>query len=213
MNAAHQPDYDSGLRRFISWLQSKPLLRPLAEGVLPPLRLLPDEKIDLEIRMANYRLQAVQYLANFCAVMLLVAATAAIATWVMDWPSVVYIAAAVVIGLSVVGILESWRHMLLHEQWRFILTNKRIIIITPDPKKHGLADAIYLKSGKIQVIDTNWSHSPLWGLFQATTGAKDVVLSLSGYEFKAEGAEVKGGLLFPDVMPQDIARLEELIFG
>jgi len=45
------------------------------------------------------------------------------------------------------------------------------------------------------------------------TGARDVILSLTGYEFKPEGAEVKGGLRFPDVMPEDIVKLEEIIFG
>jgi hypothetical protein len=40
-----------------------------------------------------------------------------------------------------------------------------------------------------------------------------VILSLTGYEFKPEGADVKGGLRFPAVMPEDIAKLEEIIFG
>lgn len=63
------------------------------------------------------------------------------------------------------------------------------------------------------MVDTGWSPHPIWGFFQAMTGARDVILSLAGYEFKPEGAEVKGGLRFPDVMPEDIARLEEIVFG
>jgi hypothetical protein len=104
---------------------------------------------------------------------------------------------------------EDW---LLYEQWQFILTNKRLILVTPDPNHRGFADAIYLQKNKIQVLDTNWSKSPLWGLFQATQGSRDVMLSMSGYEFKEEGAQVKGGLRFPDVLPEDISKLEAQIF-
>ncbi|MGC9393971.1 MAG: hypothetical protein ACP5J4_03870, partial [Anaerolineae bacterium] len=97
--------------------------------------------------------------------------------------------------------------------WQFIVTDKRIILITPHPQRRGFADVIYLKGGKIQVLDTNFSKSPLWGLFQMIYGTRDVMLSMSGYEFLETGAQVKGGLRFPDVTPEDIRRLEELIFG
>jgi hypothetical protein len=40
-----------------------------------------------------------------------------------------------------------------------------------------------------------------------------VMLSMGGYEFKEEGAKVKSGLRFPDIMPEDIIKLEEQIFG
>jgi len=39
------------------------------------------------------------------------------------------------------------------------------------------------------------------------------MLSMSGYEFQEQGAKVKGGLRFPDVTPDNIQRLEALIFG
>jgi len=117
----------------------------------------------------------------------------------------------VILGLYLFG--YGLQTLLLYEQWQFILTDKRIILITPDPSRRGFADAIYLKQGKIQVLDTNWSSSPFWGIFQAVKGSRDVMLSMSGYEFQETGAKVKGGLRFPDVTPDNIRRLEALIFG
>lgn len=106
--------------------------------------------------------------------------------------------------------IDGW---VTYNQWEFILTDKRIILITPHPDRRGFADAVYLKRGKIQVLDTNFSENPIWGLFQTITGTRDVMLSMSGYEFYERGAKVKGGLRFPDVAQEDIEQLEELIFG
>ncbi len=44
------------------------------------------------------------------------------------------------------------------------------------------------------------------------TGARDLVISISGYEFKPDAAEVKCGLVIPDIMPEDVSRLEEIVF-
>jgi len=121
--------------------------------------------------------------------------------------------AAVFVLLALVTIAKSVDDLLQYYQWQFILTNKRIIIMAPDLRQKGFADVIYLKGGKIQVVDTNWSHSSYWGFFQAMTGARDVNLSMGGYEFKELGAEVKSGLRFPDVTPEDSKLLEEIIFG
>lgn len=186
---------------------------PLRQGVLPQLRLLREEKVQLEIYMAPYRWKVARQTAVFFAVWLLTALLLAALGWALRWSSQIRVGVAFLTFLALAGVFESLWYLLLYKQWRFIVTDKRIIIVTPDPKRRGFADAIYLKRGKIQVVDTNWSHNPWWGLFQAATGARDVVLSLAGYEFKPEGAEIKGGLLFPDVMPDDIGRLEELVFG
>ncbi|MBN1954730.1 MAG: hypothetical protein JW900_06725 [Anaerolineae bacterium] len=163
--------------------------------------------------MAPYRLMAAEWGSIASAAMAVIAAPVAILAWLLQWPPGVRIGAVLFAGASLFLLFESLRQVILHEQWRFIVTNKRIILITPDPQRHGLADAIYLKRGKIQVVDTNWSSSPVWGLFQSITGSRDVLLSLAGYEFQTKGAVVKGGLRFPDVAPSDIAKLEELIFG
>lgn len=201
------------VERAIAWLARFRLLRPLMEGILPAPRLLKDETVQLEIRMASYRVQAARWLATGTMVLLFLSLPFAALASLLRAPTFLQAGAWGLTVLALFGFARAVRYILLYHQWRFILTNKRIIIIAPDARRRGFADAIYLKGGKIQVVDTSWSRSPIWGFFQAATGARDVILSLTGYEFKPEGAEVKGGLLFPDVMPQDIMRLEELIFG
>ncbi len=203
----------SRVRLFLERVAQIRLLQPLVEGVLPSPRLLKGEEVQLEIRMASYRLKFAELASVVSATLLVICLFVTYAAWAFDWSPTVLFGAGMLATLMGLALIESLRHILLHEQWVFLVTNTRLILVTPDPRRRGLADAIYLMRGKIQVVDTNWSRSPWWGLFQAATGARDVLLSLTGYEFKAEGAEVKGGLLFPDVPQEDIRRLEELIFG
>jgi hypothetical protein len=197
----------------VAWLSRFRLLRPLMEGVLPVPRLLRDETVQLEIRMAPYRLQAARTLFTIVLALLLLSLVGAAVISLLPISGFLRAGVWLFTLLPLLGFFKTVHQILLYYQWRFMLTNKRIIIIAPDPRRSGFADAVYLKGGRIQVVDTAWSSSALWGLFQAMTGARDVILSLAGYEFKPEGAEVKGGLRFPDVMPEDIAKLEEIIFG
>ena len=203
----------AAIERAVAWLSRFRLLRPLMEGVLPVPRLLKDEAVQLEIRMAPYRLQAAQSLFTITLIAWILSLVGAVVLSLRPVSGFLQAGAWFLTLLLFLGFLRTIRQILLYYQWRFILTNKRVIIIAPEPRRSGFADVIYLKGGKIQVVDTAWSSSSLWGLFQAMTGARDVILSLTGYEFKPEGAEVKGGLRFPDVMPEDIVKLEEIIFG
>jgi len=203
----------AAIERAVAWLSRFRLLRPLMEGILPVPRLLKDETVQLEIRMAPYRLQAAQSLFTITLVLLILSLVGAVVLSLLPISGLLRTGVWLFPLLSLLGWVKTIRQMLLYYQWRFILTNKRIILIAPEPRRSGFADVIYLKGGKIQVVDTAWSSSSLWGLFQAMTGARDVILSLTGYEFKPEGAEVKGGLRFPDVMPEDIVKLEEIIFS
>jgi hypothetical protein len=203
----------AAIERVVAWLSRFRLLRPLMEGVLPVPRLLRDETVQLEIRMAPYRLQAARTLFTIVLALLLLSLVGAAVISLLPISGFLRAGVWLFTLLPLLGFFKTVHQILLYYQWRFMLTNKRIIIIAPDPRRSGFADAVYLKGGRIQVVDTAWSSSALWGLFQAMTGARDVILSLTGYEFKPEGAEVKGGLRFPDVMPEDIAKLEEIIFG
>lgn len=204
---------ESLIRRLFARLTRVKFLQPFMESILPSPRLLKGEEVQLEIRMADYRLKFAEWAIAICATLLVIGLLLTTLAWLLNWPPTIVAGTGLVSAMVGITFFEALHHLLLHEQWRFLVTNKRLILITPDPKRRGLADAIYLMRGKIQVVDTNWSRNPWWGMFQAATGSRDVLLSLAGYEFKAEGAEVKGGLLFPDVEPQDIRRLEELIFG
>ncbi len=184
----------------------------LIDSILPEIHYLEGETKQLEIRMAPYRRTIPLWILRISLAVLILAIVLAIVARLMWSSTLVYTFLAIAVLAAGISFVQL-ENLLLYEQWRFILTDKRIILVTPDPERHGFADAIYLKRGKIQVLDTNWAKHPFWGLFQAIDGSRDVMLSMSGYEFKEQGAQVKGGLRFPDVTPDDILKLEELIFG
>jgi len=185
----------------------------LSQSVLPDVHYLDGEILRLTIRMAPYRKNVPRLFTRVGGLLLLISLVLTGLSFLPGWPPSArfWFGALVIFGLYLFG--YGLQSLLLYEQWQFILTDKRIILITPDPSRRGFADAIYLKQGKIQVLDTNWSSSPFWGMFQAVKGSRDVMLSMSGYEFQETGAKVKGGLRFPDVTPDNIRRLEALIFG
>ncbi len=185
----------------------------LSQSVLPDVHYLEGEILKLTIRMAPYRKNVPRMFIRVGGAFLLLGLVLVGLAFLPGWPppARLWFGALAVLGLYLLG--YGLQSLLLYEQWQFILTDKRIILITPDPDRRGFADAIYLKQGKIQVLDTNWSASPFWGIFQAVKGSRDVMLSMSGYEFQETGAKVKGGLRFPDVTPDNIRRLEALIFG
>ncbi len=214
--AARQPPLSpapSALERAVAWVARFRWLRPLMEAILPAPRLLEGETVQLEIRMAPYRLQAARWLFRLALAFFSAVFLGAVVAALLRVTAALQALLWLLVFVALASLLEAVRQVLLYYQWRFILTNKRIIIIAPDARRRGFADAVYLKGGKIQVVDTAWSPSPFWGFYQAMTGARDVIMSLAGYEFRPEGAEVKGGLRFPDIMPEDIRKMEELIFG
>ncbi|MCA9988376.1 MAG: hypothetical protein KDE09_14495 [Anaerolineales bacterium] len=98
-----------------------------------------------------------------------------------------------------------------YTQWRLVKTNARLVISLPQHNSWPLVDNIELK-GMPNVVDTNWSKNPLWRLFQAVTGARDVHISLVGYQFQEGSARVVGALVIPDVMPEDVYDLKRQIF-
>lgn len=182
------------------------------ESFLPKPHYLDGESVQQVIRMAEYRIKTSQIMGVVGLFLFIPALVVLLLMWWLGSETGEMISGA----MAVVGLLflaQSLIGWLSYQQWQFIVTDKRYILVTPDPDRQGFADAIYLKRGKIQVLDTNFSHSPLWGVFQILTGSRDVMLSMGGYEFYETGAKVKGGLRFPDVVPEDIRQLETLIFG
>ncbi len=184
----------------------------ILDSILPEIHYLEGETPQIEIRMAPYRRNIPMWILRISMGVLILSLVLAVVAHYIWSPAAMYTFLAVAM-LAVGMIFIQLENLLLYEQWRFILTDKRIILVTPDPERKGFADAIYLKRGKIQVLDTNWSKHPFWGLLQAIDGSRDVMLSMSGYEFKEQGARVKGGLRFPDITPDDVLKLEQLIFG
>ncbi len=189
------------------------LYAQLRKSILPEIFYLEGEEEQLVIRMAPYRKLVGWNLLRIGGALLLVVLILLGISSSLGFDAVFNGVLGMLALALTYAVFYGAQTLLLYEQWQFILTNKRIILITPDPDQRGFADAIYLKQGKIQVLDTNWSHSPFWGFFQATTGSRDVMLSMSGYEFQETGARVKGGLRFPDVTQDDIRELKRLIFS
>ena len=90
-------------------------------------------------------------------------------------------------------------------------TNARLIISIPQHDSFPLVDNIELK-GLPTVLDTNWSKSAVWRIFQFFTGARDLYISLSAYKFVEGTARVGDALVIPDVMPRDVFELKRLVF-
>jgi hypothetical protein len=194
------------------WQFFRRIIRPFLESFFPKPHYLEGEVVQQVIRMASYRAK-VPRLLGIAGMILLVPGLILLGAATLAQTDAIQLVSAIIVIVALFFLFTSAQEWLNYNQWHFIVTNKRIILITPHPQRRGFADAIYLKGGKIQVLDTNFSKSPLWGLFQMIQGTRDVMLSMSGYEFQETGAQVKGGLRFPDVRPEDIRRLEELIFS
>lgn len=194
------------------WQLFRRIMAPFLESFFPKPHYLEGEVIQQTIEMASYRAK-VPRLLGIIGVLLLIPALILLVLSGFAHVDTLQLVSAIAAIAALFFLFTSAQEWLNYNQWQFIVTDKRIILITPHPQRRGFADVIYLKGGKIQVLDTNFSKSPLWGLFQMIYGTRDVMLSMSGYEFLETGAQVKGGLRFPDVTPEDIRRLEELIFG
>jgi hypothetical protein len=188
------------------------LAHPLWNSLLPDPHFLEGEEVTRIFKMAPYRARIPETSVVICLILLIISAVIYIASLSMDLEALTLLGGAAGIG-GLIMLLQSAEARLEYEQWKFILTNKRVILVTPDPQRKLFADTIYLKDGSIKVLDTNFSKNPIWGFFQITRGTRDVMLSLSGYQFQETGAKVVGGLRFPDVEEEDIRALEELIFG
>ena len=175
-------------------------------------RPMPGEEVLLEIRMADYRDLVSHFVLDFfyqvlalfvIATLLLfgVAVLAGFTPWLALIPLLGFI------GLFTYAVYERVEYT----QWRLVKTNARLVISLPQHNAWPLVDNIELK-GMPNVVDTNWSKSPLWRLFQAVTGARDVYISLVGYQFQEGSARVVGALVIPDIMPNDIYELKRQIF-
>lgn len=120
--------------------------------------------------------------------------------------------ALVPIGLLLMLMVEAGREYLEYHQWRLIKTNKRLIISLPEHGSWPLVDNIEM--GDLpKVIDTNWSANPVWRMFQFFTGARDVYISLTAFKFQEGTARVLDAIVIPDIMPNDVFKLKQLVFG
>ena len=189
------------------------LKRDIVLSIIPTLDLLEGEVIRLDIHQAPYRDVVPRRIFGFWWAILL--ATSALTLLIGYAAQQVGGPFALGLFVWVIPILVfAWaaEERIHYQQWRLVITNWRTIMFMPTPRSHWLVDDVRLQAGRIQVVDVNYSPSRWWRLFQIATGARDLVISISGYGFKTNTAEVRDGLIIPDVMPEDVKKLEEIVF-
>lgn len=198
------------------WRQSaERIWRNLRINVFPEnlsARLLPEEVVEVEIKLAWYRNFVGRVMRRYYVLLFIVAAAVSLAFFVAAPVLVIDPRWALLpLGLYAAGIVYGAYQYLEYLQRRMVKTNFRIIFFIPVPEQWPLVDAIDLK-GLPAVVDTNWSPSPIWRFFQIITGARDLYISMVPFQFEKGQAQVKGALIIPDVMPEDVRALKEKIF-
>lgn len=171
--------------------------------------LLEGEEPQLVIRMAWYRdwMSLVVFGYFYLWVALTILATALLLLFAPNrW------LALLPLGLLILAIVEAGREFIEYHQWRLVKTNIRIIITIPMEHSWPLVDNIEM-GDKPKVLDVNWSPNPLWRTCQFFTGARDLYISLVGFKFEQGTARVQDALIIPDVMPEDVHQLKELVFS
>lgn len=220
--AAQQSSYQQ-LETDAFWGQLSDLYRRLPEELRrnfennflpenPMERPIPGEEVQLEIRPAWYRdILGHFFFYNFWWLVLatlILSLVIAIIAFVYD--VLLWIALAPVVLFLLFG-YYSLQERLEFMQYRLVKTNARLVISLPLPSSWPFVDNIELK-GLPTVLDTNWSPSPIWRIFQALTGARDLYISMSGYQFVEGSAKVRDALKIPDVMANDAFQLKRLVF-
>jgi hypothetical protein len=187
--------------------------RDITEDIVPRPRLLRDEEIQIEIRQAWYRQAVPMTILRYWFLILAVAEILGMALgYLLYQLDGLLIVGGIVFLLFLALVTQAAQERLRYKQWLLLVTNRRTIVYMPVPKSRFLVDNVRLQAGKIQVVDVSLSPNQWWRIWQLLTGARDLVISISGYEFKPDAAEVKGGLVIPDVMLEDVSRLEEIVF-
>jgi hypothetical protein len=176
-------------------------------------RLLPYEEPQLEIRLAWYRdILGILVFHNFRLLLGVTVIVALILLFVSFTLAFSFLWALLPFALLIMLVVAAFRKRVEYLQWRLLKTNARLIISIPQHGSFPLVDNIELK-GVPTVVDTNWSKSPMWRVFQFFTGARDLYLSLAAYRFVEGTARVGDALVIPDVMPRDIFELKKLVFA
>jgi hypothetical protein len=178
----------------------------------PMERPIPGEEVQLEIRPAWYRdilghffFHSTWQLAVLMLLLVLIVGILAFVFQFSFWSMLLPVALFILMG--VYAIQERLEFM----QYRLVKTNARFVISLPQHGAWPFVDNIELK-GLPTVLDTNWSRNPIWRIFQVITGARDLYISMSGYQFAEGAAKVKDALCIPDVMAADAFELKRLVF-
>jgi hypothetical protein len=180
-------------------------------------RLLPGEEALLEIRPAWYRDIFGGIVFRFIRWILLLMLLLIIAVVYFTFQqrqlplttSLLYGGMPLVLFLAI--ILFGIKERVAYNQWRILKTNARLIISQPQKDAFPLVDNIEL-DGMPKVLDTNWSPKSIWRIFQFFTGARDLYLSMTAFKFVDGTAKAGDAIVIPDVMPNDVFELKQLVF-
>ncbi|MCA9998860.1 MAG: hypothetical protein KDE56_24020 [Anaerolineales bacterium] len=180
-------------------------------------RLLPGEQAVLEIRPAWYRdifgtivFRFIRWIFLLALLLILLVFYAAFQQRALPvTTSLLY--SAVPFVLFIIVLLFGIKERIAYNQWRILKTNARLIISQPQKNAFPLVDNIEL-DGLPKVLDTNWSPRPLWRIFQFFTGARDLYLSMTAFKFVDGTAKAGDAIVIPDVMPNDVFELKQLVF-
>ncbi|MEZ4513514.1 MAG: hypothetical protein R3C62_16725 [Chloroflexota bacterium] len=180
-------------------------------------RLLPGEQAVLEIRPAWYRdifgtivFRFIWWIFLLALLLILLVFYAAFQQRALPvTTSLLY--SAVPFVLFIIVLLFGIKERIAYNQWRILKTNARLIISQPQKNAFPLVDNIEL-DGLPKVLDTNWSPRPLWRIFQFFTGARDLYLSMTAFKFVDGTAKAGDAIVIPDVMPNDVFELKQLVF-
>lgn len=172
-------------------------------------QLLEGEQQQIEVRLAWYR----ELLANIVfGYFIWWFIAAVILTVILLISPLNHFIAIIPFATLFLVMIEAARELLEYKQWRLIKTNKRLIISLPERGSWPLVDNIEM--GDLpKVLDTNWSPNPVWRLFQFFTGARDVYISLTAFKFEKGTARVLDAIVIPDIMPGEVFKLKQLVFG
>lgn len=172
------------------------------------INLLPGEEKQLEIHLAWYREFISKIVFGYLTWISLFTVLLTIGIYILS-RNTFYTVLPLLILLTL--LIEAIREYIEYHQWRLVKTNKRLIISLPQKNSWPLVDNIEM--GDLpKIIDTNWSNNWFWKIMQFFTGARDIHLSLTAFQFDVNTARVKDALIIPDIMPNDVQMLKELVF-
>lgn len=180
-------------------------------------RLLPGEQAVLEIRPAWYRDIFGTIVFRFIRWILLLTLLLILLVFYLAFQqralpvTTALLYSAIPFALFIVVFLFGIKERIAYNQWRILKTNARLIISQPQKNAFPLVDNIEL-DGLPKVLDTNWSPRPLWRIFQFFTGARDLYLSMTAFKFVDGTAKAGDAIIIPDVMPNDVFELKQLVF-
>ncbi|MGC9395555.1 MAG: hypothetical protein ACP5J4_11940, partial [Anaerolineae bacterium] len=115
------------------WQLFRRIMAPFLESFFPKPRYLEGEVVQQVIGMASYRAKVPRML-GIAGVILLIPGLLLFGAASLAQVDTIQIVSAIVVIIALFFLFESAQEWLNYNQWQFIVTDKRIILITPHPQ-------------------------------------------------------------------------------